>query len=123
MLSFFYESWLYDLWLEFPPIYSPGFATALVVAGLSGYLCFVKLRVKTWLVFLKSLAVGLCCFAGLLIFAVIGILLVGTGNFGITRSWESFASEYVWGVLIFPLLTFFLSLVGFALTNHSRGTR
>ncbi|MHB1085888.1 MAG: hypothetical protein ACYCZA_13745 [Thiobacillus sp.] len=114
---------LYDLWIESPPIYAPGFVAALVVAGLSSYLCFAKVRVKTWRLFSMSLAVALCCFVVLLIFAIIGILVVSTGIIGMARGWASFADEYAWGVFTFPFLTFFLSLVGFALTNHSRGTR
>ncbi|ACX94964.1 hypothetical protein [Halothiobacillus neapolitanus] len=114
---------LYGLWLESPPIRAPGFIAALVVAGLGGYLCFAKVRVKAWNVFSKSLAVAFCCFVILLIFAIIGILVVSTGILGMARSWASFGDAYVWGVFSLPLLAFFLSLGSFALTNHSRATR
>lgn len=122
-MNLLYDSWLYDLWLEFPPLYSPGFMTALVVAGLSSYLCIAKLRVKTWNLFLMSLAVALCCFISLLIFALIGILVVDTGILGMARGWAYFAAAYAGGVLSLPVLAFLLSLGAFALTNHSRGTR
>ncbi|MES2365263.1 MAG: hypothetical protein V4563_05180 [Pseudomonadota bacterium] len=111
---------LYDLWLESPPIHAPGFIAALVVAGLSGYLCFAKVRVKTWNVFALSLAVASCCFVILLICAIIGILVVSTGIFGMARSWAFFGDAYVWGVFSLPFLAFFLSLGVFSLTNLSR---
>ena len=113
---------LHDLWLESPPIHAPGFIAALIVAGLGGYLSFIKLRAKTWSVFSVSITVALCFFVSLLIFAIIGILVVNTGTFGMARGWASFADAYVWGVFSLPFLAFILSLAGFALTNHSSGT-
>lgn len=114
---------LHDLWLESPPIYAPGFITALIVAGLGGYLSFIKLRAKQWSVFSVSIAVALCCFVSLLIFAIIGILVVSTRPFGMARGWASYADAYAWGIFSLPFLAFILSLAGFALTNHSSGTR
>ena len=123
MLDTFYQSWLYDLWLEFPPFHAPGFVTSLVVSGLAARLCFTKLRAKTWSVFLKSLAVAACCFVSLLVFAIVGIFVVRTGILGMARGWASFADAYVWGVISLPPLAFFMSLACHALTIHSRGTR
>ncbi len=114
---------LYDIWLEPPPIHAPGLIAALIVAGSGGYLSFVKLRAKTWSAFSVSIAVALCCFVSLLIVAIIGILVVSTGTLGMARGWASFADAYVWGVFSLPFLAFILSLAGFALTNHSSGTR
>jgi hypothetical protein len=114
---------LHDWWLESPPIHAPGFIAALIIAGLGSYLCLVRVRSKTWSVFSVSLAVALSCFVSLLIFAIIGVLAVKAGTFGMARSWASFADAYVWGVFSLPLLAFILSLSGFALTNKSSGTR
>ena len=114
---------LHDWWLESPPIHTPGFIAALIVAGLGDYLCLVKVRSKTWSIFLMSLAVALCCFVSLLIFAIIGILAVNAGVLGMARSWASFADAYVWGVFSLPFLTLSLCLAGFTLTNHSSRTR
>ena len=116
-------SFLYDLWLESPPIHAPGFITAFVVVSLVGPLCFAKLRVKTWNVFAMSLAVAFCCFVFLLVFAIIGIVVVSTGILGMARGWTSFGDAYIWGVFSLPLLAFCVSLGGFALTHYSRGTR
>ena len=108
---------LHDWWLEFPPIHAPGFIATLIVAGLGSYLCLVKVRSKTWSVFSVSLAVALCCFVSLVVFAIIAVLAVNTGTFGMARSWASFADAYVWGVFSLPFLAFILSLSGFALAS------
>lgn len=114
---------VYSLWLESLPLHASGYITAFIVASLVTPLCFVKLRVKTWNVFFMSLAVAFCCFVSLLAFAIIGIVVVSTGILGMARGWASFGDSYIWGVFSLPLLAFFVSLGGFALTHHSRGSR
>jgi hypothetical protein len=109
---------LYDLWLESPSILAPGFIAAQIVGCLGSYLCLVTVRSKTLNAFSLSFAVALSCFGCLIIFAIIGLLAVSIGTFGMVRSWASFADAYAWGVFSLPFLAFIVSLIGFALTNR-----
>ena len=104
-------------------INSAGFTFALLITGLIGYFCFGKLKEKNQHVISKSVAVSFFCLVSLLIFAIIGVLVSGTGIFGMARGWASFADGYIWGVFSLPILAFFASLGCFSVSNHSKKSR
>ena len=96
-----------------------GFVTTMVLSGLASWLYFNELRTKSWNRICKSAVLALLCLMALLISAVIGVLIIQTGSFGMARGWSSFANAYLWGVFLMPLGIFFVCLAALYLLPYS----
>jgi len=121
----FYESWLYDLWLDLPKIGAyewPGLITAFAIIVSASWLALRLMKTSSANIFWKAFLVALVCFLVLLFVAMIGLLVwesIGPGG----RSGLAFLSGYIAGSFYGTVLIFFASLGRLALTLHSRGTR
>ena len=96
-----------------------GFVTTILLSGLASWLYFNELRTKPWSRVLKSAVLALLCLMVLLLSAVISVVIIQTGKFGIVRGWLSFADSYLWGVFLMPLGIFFVCLAALYLLPDS----
>lgn len=114
------SDFFYDLWLAAPGIGNPGFLTAMGISGLVCWRCFKATQAKMWPVLLKSIVLSCLCLLSLIFFAMIGVMIISSGEVGPARSWSAFGDGYLWGAFLAPCLAFGFALSAYMLTQRKQ---